>query len=95
MPDIVNLLIWFVAGIAGGNAAGDLLKEDYNLGPGNSVAGAKGGLVGAFILQALIPPLRGLDFGPIIGQAIGAAAGGALLTVVAGIVKTRRDQKHR
>ena len=39
MPDIVNLVIWLVAGIVGGNAAGDLLKEDYDLGPGNSVAG--------------------------------------------------------
>jgi len=32
MPDIVNLIIWLVAGIAGGNAAGDLLKGHYDLG---------------------------------------------------------------
>jgi hypothetical protein len=43
MPDIVNLIIWFIAGVAGGNAAGDLLKGDYNLGPGNTVAGAVSG----------------------------------------------------
>jgi hypothetical protein len=30
MPDIVNLIIWLVAGVAGGNAAGELLKGDYD-----------------------------------------------------------------
>ena len=92
MPDAVNLIIWLVAGVAGGNAAGDLLKEDHHLGPGNSVAGAIGGVVGALILEALIPALRGLDFGPIVGQAIGAAASGAALTVIAGAVNSARGQ---
>jgi hypothetical protein len=32
MPDIVNLIIWLVAGVAGGFAVGDLLKGDYDLG---------------------------------------------------------------
>ena len=32
MPDTVNLIIWLIAGVAGGNAAGDLLKGDYDLG---------------------------------------------------------------
>ena len=92
MPDAVNLIIWLVAGVAGGNAAGDLLKEDHDLGPGNSVAGAIGGVIGALILEALIPALRGLDFGPIVGQAIGAAASGAALTVIAGAVNSARGQ---
>jgi len=26
LPDILNVIIWLIAGIAGGNAAGDLLK---------------------------------------------------------------------
>ena len=94
MPDIVNLIIWLVAGVAGGNAAGDLLNEDYDLGVGNTVAGAIGGVVGALILQALIPTLRGIDFGPIIGQLIVAAASGAVLTVIAGAVQTRRRQRR-
>ena len=88
MPDIVNLIIWLIAGVAGGNAAGELLKGDYDLGPGNTVAGAIGGIVGALILQTLIPALRGIDFGPIIGQVIVAAASGAVLTVIAGAVQT-------
>ena len=95
MPDIVNLIIWLIAGVAGGNAAGELLKGDYDLGPGNSVTGAIGGVVGALILQALIPALRGIDYGPIIGQLIAAAASGAVLTVIVAAVKTRWRQTPR
>ena len=94
MPDIVNLIIWLIAGVAGGNAAGDLLKGDYDLGPGNTVAGAMGGVVGVLILQTLIPALRGFDYGPIIGQLIVAAASGAALTVIAGAVQTRRQRRR-
>jgi uncharacterized membrane protein YeaQ/YmgE (transglycosylase-associated protein family) len=90
VPDILNLIIWLIAGVAGGSAAGELLKGDFDLGPGNTVAGAIGGVVGALILQALIPALRGIDFGPIIGQVIVAAASGAVLTVIAGVVRSRR-----
>jgi uncharacterized membrane protein YeaQ/YmgE (transglycosylase-associated protein family) len=92
VPDIVSLIIWLVAGVAGGNAAGELLKGDYDLGPGNTVAGAVGGIVSTLILQALIPALSGIDFGPIIGQLIVAAASGAILTVITGVVQTRRRQ---
>ncbi len=93
MPDIVNLVIWLVAGVAGGNAAGALVKEDYDLGPGNTIAGAIGGVVGTLILQALIPALRGLDYGPIIGQVIVAATSGAVLTVIAGAVQNWRQRR--
>lgn len=93
MPDIVTLIIWLIPGVAGGNAAGELLKGNYDLGPiGNTVAGAIGGVVSALVLQTLIPALRGLDVGTFVGQVIGAAAGGAILTVIAGAVMTRRRQ---
>jgi uncharacterized membrane protein YeaQ/YmgE (transglycosylase-associated protein family) len=95
VPDIVSLIVWLIAGLAGGNAAGELLKGDYDLGPGNTVAGAIGGVVGAQILQILIPALRGLDIGPLLGQVIAAAASGAVLTVVTAAVKTRRRQKRQ
>jgi CDP-diglyceride synthetase len=95
VPDILNLIMWFIAGVAGGNAAGELLKGDYDLGPGNTVAGAIGGIVGALILQALIPALRGIDYVPILGQLIVAGASGAILTVIAGIVHSRRRQGGR
>jgi len=93
MPDMVNLIVWLVAGVAGGNAAGDLLKGDYDLGPGNTVAGAIGGVAGAFILQFLIPALRGIDYGSIIGQLIVAAASGAALTVIAAAVQMRKKRR--
>jgi uncharacterized membrane protein YeaQ/YmgE (transglycosylase-associated protein family) len=94
VPDIVNLIIWIVAGVAGGNAAGELLKGDYDLGPGNTVAGAIGGVVGTFILQSLIPAIRGIDYGPILGQLIAAAVGGAALTLIAGAAQIRRRRRR-
>ena len=93
MPDTINLIIWLIAGIAGGNAAGDLLKGHYDLGLGNTGYGAIGGVVGALILQTLIPALRGFDVGPILGQIIGAAGSGAILTVVTGAVKSYQRRK--
>ena len=94
MPDIVALIIWVIAGVAGGNAAGELLKGDYDLGPGNSVAGAIGGVIGTVILQALFPALGGFDVGPVVGQVIVAAASGAVVTVVTGAVKRRKSQRR-
>jgi CDP-diglyceride synthetase len=95
VPDTVNLIIWLIAGVAGGNAAGELLKAPYDIGPGNTVAGAIGGVIGALILQLLIPALRGLDAVPLIGQIVGAFASGAVLTAIAGAVITRRRQTRR
>jgi hypothetical protein len=93
MPDIVNLIIWLIAGVAGGNAVGDLLKGHYDLGLRNTGYGAIGGVVGALILQTLIPALRGIDYGPIIGQLIVAAVSGASLTIIAGAVARWRQKR--
>jgi predicted CDP-diglyceride synthetase/phosphatidate cytidylyltransferase len=94
VPDIVALIIWVIAGVAGGNGAGELLKGSYDLGPANTISGAIGGIVGAMILQVLIPSLRGFDVGPILGQVIVAAVSGGILTIVAGAVKTRRQRRQ-
>jgi predicted CDP-diglyceride synthetase/phosphatidate cytidylyltransferase len=93
LPDIVALIIWLIGGVAGGNATGELLKGNYDLGPGNTVTGAIGGVIGVQILQTLIPALRGFDFAPILGQVIAAAASGAVLTVIAAAVKARRRRQ--
>jgi hypothetical protein len=93
MPDTASLIIWLIAGVAGGVAAGDLLKGDYDLGLGNMGYGAIGGVVGVQILQILIPALRGFDYGPIVGQLIVAAASGAVLTVSAGAVTRWRRSR--
>jgi hypothetical protein len=93
MPDTINLIIWLIAGIAGGNAVGDLLKGQYDLGLKNTGYGAIGGVVGALIVQTLIPALRGIDYVPIIGQLIVAAVSGAVLTVIAGAVARWRQNR--
>ncbi len=95
MPDTVTLIIWLIAGVAGGNAAGELLKGKYDLGPGNTVAGTIGGIVGTRILQFLIPTLSGFDVVPILVQVVTAAAIGAVATVAAGAVMSRRQQRPR
>ena len=90
MPDVLTFIIALIAGVAAGNAAGELLKGDYDLGLGNTIAGGIGGVVGALILHVLVPDLRGIDFVPIIGQLIVGAASGAILTVIIAAVKMRR-----
>jgi hypothetical protein len=93
VPDTVTLIIWLIAGVAGGSAVGDLLKG-FDLGPlRNVVAGAVGGIIGAKILELLIPALRGLDVVPIVGQVMAGAASGAALTVVAGAVIRRHRRR--
>ena len=97
IPDTVTLIIWLIAGVAGGSAVGDLVKG-FDLGPlRNVVAGAVGGVIGVQILQLVVPALRGLDIVPIVGQVIGAFMSGAALTVVAGPVIRwyRRRQRMR
>jgi uncharacterized membrane protein YeaQ/YmgE (transglycosylase-associated protein family) len=93
MPDLFSLILWLFAGVSGGVAAGELLKGDYDLGIGNMGYGAIGGVVGALVLQALIPALRGNDYGTILGQLIVAAASGAILTVIAGAVTRWRQSR--
>ena len=95
MPDTVSLIIWLIAGLSGGFAVRDLLRWDFfDLDPvQNAVAGAVGGVVGAKILELLIPALRGLDVVPIVGQVIVGAASGAALTFVADAVIRRYRRK--
>jgi len=96
MEAIIGLIVQLVAGGAGGNVVGQMLKG-VSLGPtGNSVAGAVGGLGGAF-LAGLVPGLDGLvssmstgggmDFGALAGTGVASLVGGGALTAIAGFVK--------
>ncbi len=101
MQGIVGLIIEIVAGAIGGNAAGSAVKN-YSLGTaGNSIAGAVGGLVLGQILSALglgepsmgageaaAPAAGGFDIGALVGQVVGGGAGGAVLTMVVGLIKS-------
>ena len=54
-----------------------------------------GGVIGSQILQLLIPALTGSNIVAIVGQMIGAFAGGAALTVVASAIIRRRQRQRR
>ena len=88
---LINLIIQIIAGVVGGHAAGAALKS-YTFGAtGNTIAGAIGGTVGGQLLQAWVPALASaasnVDIAALIAQIVGGGAGGAILTVLAGVTK--------
>lgn len=101
MDVIVPILVQLIAGGAGGNVVGQLLKT-LKLGTaGNTIVGAIGGLAGTW-LAGLIPGLDalvgaattaegaagGLDLGALAGQGATGLVGGGLLTVIVGMIKS-------
>ncbi len=89
METLLPLIIQAIAGAAGGNAAGKSLKQ-FDLGSlGNTIAGAVGGGVLGQILQAVLTSTAGsgLDIGSILQDVVGGGAGGAILTVVVGLLR--------
>jgi uncharacterized membrane protein YeaQ/YmgE (transglycosylase-associated protein family) len=100
MSGIIGLIIEIIAGAIGGNAAGAAAKNASLGTAGNSIVGAIGGLVLGQILGALglgapgmeategaAPPGAGLDVGALIAQLIGGGAGGAVLTLIVGLIR--------
>jgi hypothetical protein len=94
---IINLLISLFSGGAGARLAVRLLKN-VNLGPvGNLVVGALGGLVGGGATTGSLGGLlggastaaasSGFDIGGLIGSLAGGGIGGAVLTVIVGLLK--------
>ena len=88
---IINLIIQVIAGAIGGNAAGAGM-DNADLGKvGNTIAGALGGVGGGQILGALVPALAaaasGVDLKAVVGQLVGGSVGGAILTIVVGMLK--------
>jgi hypothetical protein len=99
MEGVIGFIIEIIAGAIGGNAAGAAAKK-YSLGTaGNSIAGALGGLVLGQILAAMgigepgmatvegAPAAGGMDIGALVSQLIGGGAGGAILTLIIGVIK--------
>jgi hypothetical protein len=88
-PQIISWIVSLVAGTAGGNVVGALLK-DRNLGPMlNSVLGAVGGGLGGKILPMLIPAIGALAGGDanLVGTGGLSAIVGALLPVIVSFLK--------
>jgi hypothetical protein len=86
---LIDLIIQIIAGAIGGYAAGATLKN-LTLGAiGNAITGAVGGIAGGQVLAQMVPALAAghVDIGALIGQIIGGGAGGAILTILAGVTK--------
>lgn len=96
--DWIGIIIQLILGAVGGNVGGAVVKNS-NLGTtGNSVVGAIGGVVLGQILQGMMggaaPPVdpaataeAASNIGTYIRDLIGGGAGGAILTVIAGLIK--------
>jgi uncharacterized membrane protein YeaQ/YmgE (transglycosylase-associated protein family) len=86
---LIDLIIQIVAGVIGGHIAGATVKTCTLGAIGNTIAGAIGGIGGVRLLQELIPAMANtagnVDVGALVGQIIGGAAGGAILTILAGV----------
>ena len=87
----IHIIIAIIAGGIGGYAAGAPLKNCTLGGLGNTIAGAVGGVVGGQLLQELVPALAkagsNIDIGALVGQVVSGGAGGAILTVLVGMMK--------
>lgn len=89
----MELIIQIIAGLLGGNVAGAGAKN-LSLGTaGNSVVGGIGGLLGGFLTSMLggeagaALDLSNLDIGALVQSVAGGGVGGAILTVIAGMLK--------
>jgi hypothetical protein len=91
METLLPLIIQLISGAAGGNIVGALVKR-ISLGMlGNSLAGILGGGLGGQILGGLLGlPTGGggLDIGSILGQVASGGAGGGIVMVLIGVIKS-------
>jgi hypothetical protein len=107
MEGILGWIIQIVIGAVGGNVGGAVVKNS-NLGTtGNSVVGAIGGLILGIILNKMtggampvdattVTPdaaASGMDIGAIIKDVVGGGVGGAVLTVIVGLIKNSMGGK--
>jgi len=104
--EIINLLISLISGAVGGNITGTA-APDKSLGTlGNSLAGLLGGGLGSYLLQlsGLITHAAtvanttahtagGVDLSSILASIGGGGVGGAVLTLIAGLIKNAMDKK--
>lgn len=93
--DLVNLLVTLASGAVGGNVAG-AAAPDKSLGAlGNTIAGIFGGAGGHWLAQAVgligtaatAAEGAGIDIGSILANIGGSGIGGAVLTLIIGLIK--------
>ncbi|QIG50086.1 hypothetical protein G5V57_21595 [Nordella sp. HKS 07] len=86
----MDFIIQLVLGALGGNGAGAAVKNASLGTVGNSIVGAVGGLILGQILQhymGMSAADASATSSNIIQSVIGGAGGGAILTVIAGLIK--------
>ncbi|WP_413580810.1 GlsB/YeaQ/YmgE family stress response membrane protein [Bdellovibrio sp. HCB288] len=90
--DFGAILTTLLSGLAGGNIAGSLLKK-LNLGPaGNSIAGIVGGFLGGPAITGMVNPMT--QGGAIFSNIAGSGIGGAVVMILAGLVKNWWDKRQ-
>jgi len=97
--DVMSILVQLAAGAGGGNAVGAAMKGRSLGAMGNSAIGAIGGLIlgqvverfsgGAISADTVAQAAQGMDLGGIIINLISSGAGGALLTAIVAMLKSR------
>jgi uncharacterized membrane protein YeaQ/YmgE (transglycosylase-associated protein family) len=109
MGELLNLIIGLASGAVGGNIAGAAAPDKSLGTLGNTVSGILGGGLGNFLLQAAgilsqvaaathTPEAAGsaaggFDLAHILGTIGGGGVGGAVLTLIAGLIKNALDKK--
>ena len=94
MDVLVPVLVQLISGAAGGNVLGQLVRRASLGRLGDSIFGAIGGLAGTFGasqvpgLDSLVGTADGLDPGALAGQGAVGLLSCALLTAVAGAIKS-------
>src|SRR5262245_57866727 len=99
MEQLIPLIVQLIGGAVGGNAAGAGLKNADLSVALRSILGAVGGVGGgqlamwAGILQAVLGDTANTTGGAIAGNAGASAIGGAILTLVVGLIKQMSKSK--
>ncbi len=95
--DVIGLIIQLVLGAVGGNAGAAVVKNASLGTTGNSIVGAVGGIVAGWVLSKMTGGAVPMDpaataeaasnVGTYIRDVIGGGVGGAILTLVVGLIK--------
>lgn len=93
MEQLIPLIVQIIGGAAGGNGAGELLKKVDMSALLKTITGAVGGVGGGQlatmmgILQMVLGSSAETTGGQIAGNAAASAIGGAVLTMIVGLIK--------
>ena len=88
-PQIISWIVSLIAGVAGGNVVGALLKNKGLTPALNTVLGLVGGGIGGKVLPTLVPAIASLVGGTdsFAGTGVLSAIVGALLPLIVGFVR--------